>query len=213
MRDFSETPPLHYSPLTSDREKSSTRENTPIGTPTLLSFPGARNGADKADYLSWHPRKSGLYLDSTLLELDKSHGDLDPDLLFPPFSSSPPLFPSSPVATMASRASPIDITRQTSTSPRGQQASNLTSALQGADGGDHHLADLNMNGSNSNGFKAAFGRQDSLSGGTLHWGNGTNPISTNSSGREKPRRESIAGSLVGGMSWGGISVGSWIRDE
>src|SRR6266536_4778381 len=130
MRDFSETPPLQYSPLTSDREKSSTRENTPLGTPTLTSFAGAR-GADKTDYLSWHPRKSGLYLDSTLLEIDKSHEDLDSDLLFPPFSSSPPLFPSSPVATMATRASPIDITRQTSTSPRGQQASNLTSALQG----------------------------------------------------------------------------------
>jgi len=27
------------------------------------------------------------------------------------------------------------------------------------------------------------------------------------------RRESLAGSLVGGMSWGGVSVGSWIRDE
>lgn len=33
------------------------------------------------------------------------------------------------------------------------------------------------------------------------------------SNRDKPRRESLAGSLVGGMSWGGVSVGSWIRDE
>lgn len=29
----------------------------------------------------------------------------------------------------------------------------------------------------------------------------------------RPRRESMAGSLVGGMSWGGVSVGSWIRDD
>ncbi|KFY16835.1 hypothetical protein V492_01075 [Pseudogymnoascus sp. VKM F-4246] len=29
----------------------------------------------------------------------------------------------------------------------------------------------------------------------------------------RPRRESLAGSLVGGMSWGGVSVGSWIRDD
>jgi hypothetical protein len=34
----------------------------------------------------------------------------------------------------------------------------------------------------------------------------------------RPRRESLAGSmmagsLMGGMSWGGISVGSFIRDE
>lgn len=44
---------------------------------------------------------------------------------------------------------------------------------------------------------------------------GPKPISMNpnrdQSGR--PRRESTAGSLMAGMSWGGISVGSFIRDE
>ena len=39
------------------------------------------------------------------------------------------------------------------------------------------------------------------------------PISMNASNREKPRRESLAGSMVTGMSWGGNSVGCWIRDE
>jgi transcription factor SFP1 len=42
------------------------------------------------------------------------------------------------------------------------------------------------------------------------------PISMNIPNRNtdsRPRRESLAGSLVGGMSWGGVSVGSWIRDE
>ena len=38
-------------------------------------------------------------------------------------------------------------------------------------------------------------------------------MSMNIPNREHPRRESLAGSLVGGMSWGGVSVGSWIRDE
>ncbi len=47
----------------------------------------------------------------------------------------------------------------------------------------------------------------------FHWGSEARPIAMNNPGREKPRRESIAGSLVGGMSWGGVSVGSWIRDE
>ena len=41
-------------------------------------------------------------------------------------------------------------------------------------------------------------------------GSGAQPISMN---RDKPRRESLAGSMVGGMSWGGVSVSSWVRDE
>lgn len=46
---------------------------------------------------------------------------------------------------------------------------------------------------------------------------GAKPISmkipNNKDGNNRSRRESLAGSLVGGMSWGGLSVGSWVRDE
>jgi transcription factor SFP1 len=32
--------------------------------------------------------------------------------------------------------------------------------------------------------------------------------------KDRPRRESNQmGSFAGGMSWGGVSMGSWIRDE
>lgn len=111
-------------------------------------------------------------------------------------------------------AAPIDISsRQTSVSPPGQQASNLTSALQRAGTGErtgsisHHASGgLGM-------FKAPPPRKDSIGAATAQWGNGTKPISMSGSARDKGRRESLAGSLVGGMSWGGVSVGSWIRDE
>ncbi|KAJ5450433.1 uncharacterized protein N7458_006882 [Penicillium daleae] len=112
-------------------------------------------------------------------------------------------------------AAPIDITtrQSTSVSPPGQQASNLTSALQRAGTGErtgsishHPSGGLGM-------FKAPPPRKDSIGAANVQWGNGTKPISMTGSARDKGRRESLAGSLVGGMSWGGVSVGSWIRDD
>jgi len=64
----------------------------------------------------------------------------------------------------------------------------------------------------SNGF--GIGPRDSLTSATAgvdsRNGSGAQPITMN---REKPRRESLAESMVGGMSWGGVSVSSWVRDE
>jgi transcription factor SFP1 len=133
------------------------------------------------------------------------NADLDLDLDSPPSSSSPSQ-PSTPHNddidrfTMPS-TSPIDIatpTRNASSSPSSQGQKKLvfhdsdsrTSAMMAGTGYDSR------------------GRQDSFAG--------AKPISMNIPNKHadnRPRRESLAGSLVGGMSWGGVSVGSWIRDE
>ncbi|KAJ5786602.1 uncharacterized protein N7503_011814 [Penicillium pulvis] len=112
-------------------------------------------------------------------------------------------------------AAPIDIaTRQsTSVSPPGQQASNLTSALQRAGTGERTGSISHHQSGGLGVFKAPPPRKDSIGAANAQWGNGTKPISMSGSARDKGRRESLAGSLVGGMSWGGISVGSWIRDD
>ncbi len=72
-----------------------------------------------------------------------------------------------------------------------------------------------MNAGFSNG---KVGRKESFGAGfsgftPQYGGSGAQPILMTGSNRAQPRRESMAGSLAGGMSWGGVSVGSWIRDE
>ena len=110
---------------------------------------------------------------------------------------------------MAGAAAPINISaRQASTSPRGHQASNLTSALQRTDSGEKRTRDAaEVDKANTSDIN----RRPSTGEGLSHLEHGGRPI--NGAAGDKFRRESIAQSLNTGMSWGGISVGSWIRDE
>lgn len=207
-------PPLHYSPSIGDLDRASTRDSTPVTTPLGFGVPSSS---------SHRPERERDYLDSlwSRKPVDSSthhRSYFDPQIPSSHFYEDEhdfPLFPSPPASRkMTGPAAPIDIaTRQTSVSPPGQQASNLTSALQKAGNSERPGSLAHSGGVGLSVFKAPPPRKDSVGAPTSQWGNGTKPISVSGSNRDKGRRESLAGSLVGGMSWGGVSVGSWIRDE
>ncbi|MCJ1309663.1 Transcriptional regulator of ribosomal biogenesis proteins [Agyrium rufum] len=119
---------------------------------------------------------------------------------------------------MADHSNPINIATRSPnnlTSPRNLQNSNLTSALQSTTGNGRRSS-LTASIMAGNGKYGAGGRHDSVgatSGMGPSYGTGAQPISMGSSNRPRDRRESVAGSMTNGMSWGGVSVGSWIRDD
>lgn len=147
-------------------------------------------------------RPSNLYSESALLESDPE------DTSFPLFRKLPPK------SDMANGSNPISINiqRQNSTSPR-QQTSNLTSALQSTNGNEVRSAAMLVGGGASGKSAMPSGRKDSISMGGLTPQFGSSALPISGGGRSQGRRESGAGSLMNGMSWGGVSMNSWIRDE
>ncbi|KAI4167746.1 MAG: hypothetical protein LQ348_007604 [Seirophora lacunosa] len=103
-----------------------------------------------------------------------------------------------------------------SLSSRRHLTSNLTSALQSTSANETRPTPA-ISISNSRASQSGPARRDSLSSvmavSASQYGSGARPISMNNANRDRPRRESLAGSMVSGMSWGGVSVDSWIRDE
>ncbi|RHZ64555.1 zinc-coordinating transcription factor SFP1 [Aspergillus thermomutatus] len=207
---LSSPPPLHYSPSIAEYDRASTRDTTPVTTPLGFGVSSRKPDREKNPGHPWAGNSLNTQdTHSPYHDSQDFRTQLKEDLDFPLFSSSPLTF-----GKMTGTAAPIDIaTRQASVSPPGQQASNLTSALQRAGTGERTGSISHPSGIGINVFKAPPPRKDSISAATAQWGNGTKPISMAGSNRDKPRRESLAGSLVGGMSWGGVSVGSWIRDD
>ena len=206
---------MHFSPVVSDIGRSSTAETTPIGTPKGVG-PAHLRRADKDtdNFFSWHRQttdefagKTSSYIDSALLESEIQ------DSTFPLFAD-----PVGGHDMMAGVSAPIDIAtslQNGSISPRTQQTSNLTSALQSTSGNETRPTPA-MNISNGTAKGMGDGpRRDSVTGGGFgsQFGSGAQPISMERANRKNSRRESIASSLVGGMSWGGVSVSSWVRDE
>ena len=174
----------------------------------MLGFP-RKFEKEKENLLAWHQKNTGFagaassYVDSTLLEAEFE------DSSFPLFNE-----PSGHLG-MGSRAMPIDIgtSSQPGSGSRNSQTSNLTSALQSTTGNETRPTNaMSMALGQSKGYGSGLGHRESIGGMSSGSHSAAQPISMNSN-RDKPRRESLAGSMLTGMSWGGASVGSWIRDE
>ena len=212
--ESSTPPPLCHSPFASDRGRESTAESTPVTTPVEPAQAEPVFGRLRKDDLlhaSWYSDNHH--------QLAACDLQLEPDLLFEDTGDcSFPLFPDSlphhtHLRDMAqATASPIDIAtppRFGSNSPQ-NQTSNLTSALREAGAARNTQQDAPASHQNGTDMQrpSLSARNDSISG--SFYGTGARPISM----KDRPRRESNAmNSLVNGLSWGGVSVGSWIRDE
>jgi transcription factor SFP1 len=224
-------PPLYHSPALNEKGRASTpsSDSTPIQTPV------AAGAAESPWPVSSHPKRSQR--DSFFPRRQKAYNNPSkrPDSRpYSPllgaqwsFASQPaeplfedsdgedfPLFP--PSGVMTATTPPIDIgtpPRFGSNSPR-NKTSNLTSALQEAGAAGFPVSAHNVD--NRSGFgegrMSISTRNDPMSNvfDASYHGSGARPIMV----KDRARRESNnAGSLMGGMSWGGISVGSWVRDE
>ncbi|EXJ62143.1 hypothetical protein A1O7_02576 [Cladophialophora yegresii CBS 114405] len=207
MLDLEDSPPpLNHSPSPSDRSQFTSRDTTPV-TP-VGNGPSFSRKTEK-DLLPWFKKPIDVGRTTTRLCLDTDTSLLAPDFddnTFPTFGVSPPR------QGMASVARPFDISvRQTSTSPRGNQPSNLTSALQRSDSEEKRMM---ANATPDTALNRPIPQMPSNSSSDFsNFEHGARPISMKGRPDDRARRESLAQSLNAGMSWGGISVGSWIRDD
>jgi transcription factor SFP1 len=221
------------------RQESRSTSNTPVSTPLTDNEPWppssitqSRKERDKDLYFSWHKKPTvpanPNRRSNPLFGVDWHFTPTSEEALFEDGENSlTPLFPddeddSARVPTLNTMASalPIDISlppRLNSQSPR-NHTSNLTFALQEAGASAQPAQEApNEDPRNITGDPARLGfgaRNDSITnmfgGSSYYGGSGARPISV----KDRNRRESnTAGSFMGGMSWGGMSVGSFIRDE
>lgn len=198
MFDYRDSPPpLTHSPVWSgNHSPSASRELSPTTPPVSSLSPG------RSSTLPWVQRALAPAKATTSVCFEDSIGQayLDDSIL-------------SQVGALSSThmAAPgwstqLD-TRQNSTSPRGNQPSVLTAALKTQESAGPSTSRTNMNPP-----KPSLLQQESSD--AQRHENGARPIAFKSrQPYNNARRESLAQSINMGMSWGGVSVGSWIRDE
>jgi transcription factor SFP1 len=196
------TPPLHY---LSGRESSA--ESSPISTPPSSRHHSYAVPPTQAPY----PDKAAdLFAQFTTADEFDSDDILFPDdanasgvVLFPDSTHSHLCIPND---AMPSPPRQIATPRHPSNSPPRTQHSNLTSQLRQPQGAD----DLDMDGIPNHDLKP---RQESVSMlSTTPYGARAIPV-TDGMGFRRESHVGLSGSLMGGMSWGGLSMGSFVRDE
>lgn len=199
-----------------------TASSSPVGSSASVDSPQPTGHEralreDDPSFFNWHKRAAvdtraivgdDFSSDDVLFPHDDDDYDLQTDLPLFPAASTLPQIHEMPAASAA--ASPIDIatSRQSSSSPRNQQ-SNLTTQIRESNSQERNdsnmmpAPDRNLDG------KA---RQESVSLlGTTPYGARQIPSANGLNRRESAY--GLSGSVMGGMSWGGISMGSFIRDE
>jgi hypothetical protein len=201
------TPPLH-----SPGGRESSAESSPISTPNSSRHPSVAvavpylpvnnyNSDDKATDLFSQFTTADEFDSDDILFPDDAHASgvvLFPDAHYPRFIIPNDKMPSPPIQ--------IATPRHPSNSPPRNQQSNLTSQLRQPD----HTDDLDMDGIPSNDSKP---RQESVSMlSTTPYGARAIPV-TDDMGFRRGSHVGLSGSLMGGMSWGGLSMGSFVRDE
>lgn len=231
MHDSSLSPPaLYHSPLSGDEggREPSTSESTPLHTPKTVAAelhqPVKQQQRARDLYFAWHKKQELPRRDDAVF-LSEADWDRPGQPLFESdfslFPDSPPTFEKRNMGTTFEQRNTdaIDINLpprlSNSQSPR-NQTSTLTAQLEQAGASGQHVPENNMQymGVPEPGRLSVSGRHDSMSnmfgGGSSYYGSGARPISM----KDRQRRESNTGggSFMGGMSWGGISVGS-LRDE